>query len=279
MNNTIRIMNILLLVSVLVNFISCQPMPKKPPILPLMDDIPFITCDVCKKAATVLFKTVRDKRKDVTPSKFGEEKIISIIEKSCDPESDEGSWIAKLDIVEDNDKLSIVSHSALGRCKEECKTISRACENSIGDIDTDIGEVLWQNNLKLSPFINKVCFELSDVCNKKKLKLKKGKRKDYKFIEMDGKEIEAMEQMKKMKGMPGMPGMEMYSREDMEAMREQMGMGGDQMPIQQEQEKEQVPPPEAFKTQLNFFDTVKLMGRDLLMKVKTYFGYNAKSEL
>jgi len=37
------------------------------------------------------------------------------------------------------------------------------------------------------------------------------------------------------RGIPGMPGMEMYSREDMEKMREQMG---DQLPEQPQEEKE-----------------------------------------
>lgn len=85
-----------------------------------------------------------------------------------------------------------MEHKNEGRCKEECKTISRACHDAVGDIDTDIGELLWKNSLKLSPFINEVCYSLSEVCAKKKPKIKKGKRKDFKFIEMDEQEKEAI---------------------------------------------------------------------------------------
>jgi len=89
-------------------------------------------------------------------------------------------------------------HTNIGKCKEECKTIARSCEETIGDIDTDVSEVLWHNELKLSPFINKVCHEMSSVCKKKK-KYKSGNRKDYKFVEMTEKDISAEEMMKNMR--------------------------------------------------------------------------------
>ena len=37
-------------------------MPKKSPILPITEDLPFIKCDVCQKAAKVLFKTIQSHR-------------------------------------------------------------------------------------------------------------------------------------------------------------------------------------------------------------------------
>ena len=85
-----------------------------------------------------------------------------------------------------------MEHKNEGRCKEECKTISRACHDAVGDIDTDVGELLWKNSLKMSPFINEVCYSLSKVCAKKRPKIQKGKRKDFKFIEMDEQEKEAI---------------------------------------------------------------------------------------
>ena len=59
---------LLVLLFFLVNLIQCQ-MPKKPPILALVDDIPFIECDVCQKAAKVLFKSVKLKREQISPMK------------------------------------------------------------------------------------------------------------------------------------------------------------------------------------------------------------------
>lgn len=124
--------------------------------------------------------------------KLSEEEILNIVEKTCDPDSEHGKWMRYLDILESKDTLKLQEHSNVGRCREECKTIGRSCEQSIGDIDTDIGEILWQNELKLSPFINEVCHSLSSVCKKaKSQKFVKGKRKDFKFIEMTQKDIDA----------------------------------------------------------------------------------------
>ena len=55
-------------VIILATFIMCQ-MPKKEPVLPLMDDIPYIICDTCQKAARYLYKVVRRKQEEVKPKK------------------------------------------------------------------------------------------------------------------------------------------------------------------------------------------------------------------
>ena len=62
--------------------ISCQ-MPKKPPILPLVKDIPFIQCDVCQKAAKALFKRVKAKREQIQPMKVKNTVYISLISLTC----------------------------------------------------------------------------------------------------------------------------------------------------------------------------------------------------
>merc|ERR1712023_179397 len=159
-----------------------------------------------------------------TSPKISEEDILTIVEKTCDPENDHGNWVTKIDVVEEKEKLKLVEKPKQGRCLEECKTIQYACEGAIGDVDTDIGEMLWKNEHKLATFVNNVCYSLSEKCSSKVKKWKgKGKRKDQKFHEMDEKELEAHKMMLNMKGMPGMPGMEMYSREDIAAMQQQMG--------------------------------------------------------
>ena len=52
----------------LVNLIQCQ-MPKAPPVIPLVDDIPYLECDICQKAAKVLYKNVKAKREQISPMK------------------------------------------------------------------------------------------------------------------------------------------------------------------------------------------------------------------
>ena len=96
-------------------------------------------------------------------------------------------------------KEGLQEYSKKGKCREECKTISRSCEDTIGDIDTDIGEILWKNDLKLSTFMNKVCHTLTNACTSKKPKYIPNKRKDFKFIEMTDKDIEAEKMFANMK--------------------------------------------------------------------------------
>lgn len=245
-------------------------MPKKPKPLPMTNDVPFIVCDVCQKAAKTLFKNIRQKRKETVPLKMSEEDILNVVEKTCDPEHDHGNWITKLDVAEEKDKLKIVEHPKQGRCLEECKTIQYACESAIGDIDTDIGEILWKDEFKLASFVNEVCYSLSKKCSSKNNNKKwngKGKRKDQKFIEMGEKELEAHKVMQNMKGIPGMPGMEMYSREDIAAMQEQMG-GQPQPPSEEADPVEDDTPEGNHSSNVSFLDFIKQIGRDIARKVK-----------
>ena len=122
-----------------------------------------------------------------------------MVEGTCDPGTKYGEWIRHIDIVESKGSLKLKEYTVQGKCREECKTIEKCCQQAIGDVDTDVSEVLWHNKLKLSKFINKVCHELSNVCTKKKPKYKSGKRKDFKFKEMTEKDVAAEEMVKNMK--------------------------------------------------------------------------------
>lgn len=125
---------------------------------------------------------------------------MTIVEGTCDPGTKYGDWIRHLDIIESKDTLKLQEHTVQGKCREECKTIEKSCAQVIGDIDTDVSEILWHNKLKLSKFINKVCHELSSVCTKKKPKYKAGSRKkDFPFKEMTDKDYAAEEMVKTMK--------------------------------------------------------------------------------
>ena len=81
----------------------------------------------------------------------------------------------------------------------------------------------------------------------------------------------------------GMPGMEMYSPEDLENMREQLGVDPKDAPQQQQQQQQQQqskrPAQPQYETQLGFLDTIKAMGNDFVNKVKKLFGYGKKTEL
>ena len=197
---------------------------------PTKEDIPFIKCDVCQKAVKYLFRKAKTMREDTT--KVGEEKLQDLVEKACNPERFEGEWLAKLDIEEKQGELQVSEQKDLGSCKAECRTVAKACDDTIGDADTDIAEELWKNELTLSQLINEVCYSDTNACSKSKMKFKSGSRKDEKFQAMSEDEKQAQEYLKKASEVPGMPSMQMYSREEMmaEMMAKQASMKSEDEP-------------------------------------------------
>ena len=70
--------------------------------------------------------------------------IIEKLEKMCDPEETDGAWVSNYDITEKNGKLVLEDHGVDGHCKVECQTIAKACDNLLGEHDTDIAEELYK---------------------------------------------------------------------------------------------------------------------------------------
>lgn len=105
-----------------------------------------------------------------------------------------------MDVVEKDKSLKLEEKDSIGTCRRECRTISKACEESISEVDTDIGELLWKNKFSLSKLINKVCYSLASACIKKPPKLTKGIRKlDEVFQPMSDDERKAQQVMRKMR--------------------------------------------------------------------------------
>ncbi|XP_078352559.1 uncharacterized protein LOC144637300 isoform X2 [Oculina patagonica] len=225
---------ILVLLSLFISPLNGQ-IPKKEKYYAIKEDIPHIRCETCQKAVKYLYGKTHEMRGDGTTKRLEEDKVIDLVEKSCSPDNEEGSWISKIDLIERNGELRLSGQSDTGKCKRECQTVSKACEESIAEVDTDLAELLWKDKLTLSKLINEVCYSLSSACTSKRPKLKAGERKiDEKFHVMTEGEKKADEVLKQMRGIPGMPRMEMYSQEDIEKMRDQPGAH------QKEKEKEEV---------------------------------------
>jgi len=196
--------------------------PKKEKYHAIKEDIPYIKCETCQKAVKYLYGKTQEMRDDGPTKRLEEDKVIDLVEKSCNPENEEGSWIPRIDLLERNGELRLSEQSNVGKCKRECQTVSKACEESIAEVDTDLAELLWKDKLTLSKLINEVCYSLSSACTSKRPKLKAGERKiNEDFVVMTEDEKKADDILKQMRGIPGMPGMEMYSREDIEKMRDQ----------------------------------------------------------
>eukprot|EP00794_Sanderia_malayensis_P008282 gene8282-9166_t len=227
----------------------------------LMDDIPFITCDVCQIAIKHIKKEV-DKLQSNSRSKIDEDGILNVVESSCNPDHKWGDWITRYDIIESGGVLKVLKQESPSKCKQECKTIAKACEESIAEVDTDLGELLWKDSLTLSKLINKVCYKMTTACSKKPPKYRKGKRKDEIFMPMSEDEKKAYDMMKQMKSMQGMPGMEMYSKEDLANMQNQMSdsESSDQLPKQKSVEENFSEKP--LSSNLGFFETIKIESKE-----------------
>ena len=129
-----------------------------------------------------------------------EDKVIDLVEKTCNSDNEEGRWISKIDLLERNGELRLSEQSNVGKCKRECQTVSKACEESVAEVDTDLAELLWKDKLTLSKLINEVCYSLSSVCTGKRPKLKAGERKvDEDFSVMTEDEKKADDILKQMR--------------------------------------------------------------------------------
>lgn len=120
-----------------------------------------------------------------------------LVDKSCSPDRFEGEWLAKLDIEEKNGELHLSEQNELGSCRTECRTVAKACEDTVGEADVDIAEELWKNELTLSQLINRVCHSDTNACSKNGETFKSGSRKDEKFHVMTADEKKAQEYLKK----------------------------------------------------------------------------------
>jgi hypothetical protein len=129
---------------------------------------------------------------------LSEEDILEDVEKLCNPKEDIGHWLRQLDIQEVDGKVKLVEQVGKGSCHRECQTLSKACQESIGEVDTDLAEALYRGKLTLSQTINKVCHELTDACTKKPPPYK-GRKIDEPFDEVSDEDLKMETLMSKMR--------------------------------------------------------------------------------
>lgn len=191
-------------------------------------DVKYIRCGVCEEMAKNMHREIKKMRDELpkTKKKLPEIDIIEKIEKFCDPEATAGEWITHLDMLEDGNKIKMVHHEMPAKCETECRTIARACEETLGDADTDIAEALYKGEMKRAALRDLLCSDLSDACDGAAPKVPKSRKKGPDFVEMDAEAVKMRDMMASMKDIPGMPGMNMYSRDDLQGMMDGYGGGG-----------------------------------------------------
>ncbi|KAL4458891.1 hypothetical protein ABPG75_013756 [Micractinium tetrahymenae] len=139
-----------------------------PGVVARKEDIPYIKCQVCELLAKNAWKQVKGMAKAANASHpLKEEKIIERMENIAVAWRPEGEWIARLDLVEEGDRLAVKEMDVVGNCLGECKAVQLAAEQIIGEHDTDIAEVLFAGRKTRAQFNNWLCYELSGVCRTK----------------------------------------------------------------------------------------------------------------
>ena len=118
-------------------------------------DSNLISCDVCNYLMDGLYAEANIQRKSAPYQKLDEESIQDLVSAICKSNKKEGEWMRKLDVVHkktDNGiVLELVQPGGISKCKEECKTISQACDALLdGDIDPDdLAVLIWNNKVSL----------------------------------------------------------------------------------------------------------------------------------
>ena len=54
----------------------------------------------------------------------------------------------------------MVERQFMSRCKTECETVARACHDTLGDVDTDVAEIMYHNTMPLDELMNEVSYEV-----------------------------------------------------------------------------------------------------------------------
>lgn len=227
-------------------------MPEQKKAKAVKSDVQYIRCGVCEEMTRNIYRSVKAMREELKPgkkvretipashsdslatrgenpmlterwtcwTKLAESEILETIETVCDPEKEQGEWITMIDLVETGDKLKLERQDWPGKCGTECRTIARACEEILGDHDTDLAEMLFNENYQRAQLNNFLCYEESNACVVKAPPLPKDREPGPKFEEMTEQDLKMQKMMREMGNIPGMPGMQMFSRDQLQEQME-----------------------------------------------------------
>jgi hypothetical protein len=134
---------------------------------PNRKELPYAACVVCEDVVKQMVRQTTaliDKEKKELGKRLGEEVILDLTEKVCDPTEDAGEWIARQDLVEQDGRLVLAEQPSFGKCRTECATIEQACKDLMTDFDMTFSELLWkQKGDKRSALTQLICYSRSKV--------------------------------------------------------------------------------------------------------------------
>lgn len=144
-------MQIILIVLVVFGVVAIAA--KTPAGVVVKEDLPLIACDVCERTVQRAYDEVQKARN--TNKKIDELQISEIIESLAAPDTEAGEWMRQIDIIEatikDRRYLSLVEPGGTSKCKNECTTIVKSCQDLLNEeIDIDeLTSLLWKNKTSL----------------------------------------------------------------------------------------------------------------------------------
>ena len=121
-------------------------------------ELPFIACEVCRRAASALISSIDGIRKNAPYQRLEELEIVDTIDKICVPDQEPGAWIRELDIVSHEKGgetyVKLNAPGGVSKCETECMTISASCSNLFDEeIDRDdLSAALWKNKYTAGQF-------------------------------------------------------------------------------------------------------------------------------
>lgn len=90
--------------------------------------------------------------------------LITHVESMCDPDTDAGEWINRIDLREKGPWLLLMDMKQIGECGVECRTVAKACEEVMGDRDTDLAEHIVATSPSFSDLSAWLCSGKDGVC-------------------------------------------------------------------------------------------------------------------
>lgn len=188
-------------------------------------DVKYILCDACTHASKQATKLTNE-----LPSTLIETDTLDIIESLCLPDSPQGNWLRTLDMIEDfsSRTISLKSYAPKQQtCKQECKTISLACEEAVDGRESELAEFLYALKKKEGEGVKEgdvdrwLCGHVCESGNVNKFG--KERKEGPLFKQLDEKE-ELQAKMKEFAAQSGQ-NMNMFSKDDMKNMP---GMNADE---------------------------------------------------
>ena len=217
--------------SALVAFLLAAALPcaaakkqKAPPARAVKSDLKYVRCQVCEEVAKVLSREASTLREE-KGAKLTEADVLEKVEKVCDVETVEGEWLLKHDLVEKGDALAIGAHGR-GRLRQVQLRVqddaARVREDRRrprhgrrrGALHRRRGDEARRRDPVPVPRRGR---NSARRVPQETPKLPKDRPAGPKFEPVDKKDIDMQRMMKTMRD-AGMGGMQMYGRDDMDAM-------------------------------------------------------------